>query len=97
MNRTPSRAVLVATFWCVLAAWQSVQSFARCEASSGWAAIFWGLQGLMLAAPLVAVIRLEAARRLGTTGPDVTLAIVLLAYVPMMVAMRLVEICATAR
>ena len=51
----------------------------------------------MLTAPLIAIVRLEGARRHGTPGPDAPLAIVLLGYIPMIVAMRLVEMCAAAR
>jgi hypothetical protein len=52
---------------------------------------------VLLLAPLVAVIRQEHARRRDETALDLPLAIALLAYPPITIAMRLVEICAADR
>jgi hypothetical protein len=57
MTSTYARAILAAGFWCVLAAGQSARAFARCEASSGWTAVFWVLLALALAAPLLTLMR----------------------------------------
>jgi len=85
--------------WCVLAAWQTYRAFDRCEATSGWIDLFWILQVLFLAAPLFVVARLRGhpAAAQGRRNVDVTLAVVVLAYVPIMLSMRLLEQCVAAR
>jgi membrane associated rhomboid family serine protease len=97
MTRRPSNAIVVAGFWCLLAVWQAARGFARCEASSAWASVFWGLQLVGLVTPLLAVVRLARRRdERGEPGFDVPVAIAVLAYVPMLIAMRLLELCLTA-
>ena len=94
----PNAAVFAGT-WCVIAAWQTYRAFERCEAMSGWIDLFWILQGLFLAAPLFVVARLRRhpAAAQGREAVDVTLAIVVLTYVPIMLSMRLLEQCVAAR
>ena len=92
MIRTRAQGILIAGFWLVLAAWQSARSFARCEVSTGVSMFFWGVHMVLLLAPLVAVVALT--RTQSESGPDCRIAAALLTYPPMVIAMRLVEICA---
>jgi hypothetical protein len=97
MTRRLTIAGLMAGLWCVLAVWQSYRSFARCEAS-GWAGVFWALLVLALAAPILTMAyttRNRDIRRDLVLDPAVTLA--LLGYVPVVIAMRLVELCISSR
>ena len=85
--------------WCVLATWQSYRAFDRCQATSGWVDVFWILLALFLAVPLFVVGRLRGrpAAAQGGRNVDVTLAIVVLAYVPILLSMHLLELCGAAR
>jgi hypothetical protein len=92
----PHAATFAAT-WCAIAAWQTYRGFERCQATSGWAGLFWVLQVLFLAAPLLVVGRLQghpAAQK--RRSVDLTLALVVLAYVPILLSMRLLELCLEA-
>jgi hypothetical protein len=97
MTRRLTIAGFVAGLWCVLAVWQSYRGFTRCEAS-GWASVFWGLLVLALAAPVLAMAYVERGadtRRDDILDSSVTLA--LLGYVPVLIAMRLIELCLSSR
>lgn len=87
----------MAVFWCALAAWQSWRSFARCDVSSGSIHIYWGLHLMGLVAPLLAVARLSREHDVSRERAfNAAVAIVVLTYVPMMIAMRLLELCLAA-
>jgi hypothetical protein len=99
MSLAYPNAAVFAGAWCVLAAWQSYRAFDRCQATSGWIDVFWILLALFLAAPLVVVGRLRGlpASAPGRQNVDVTLAIVVLAYVPILLSMHLLELCGATR
>ena len=94
----PNAAAFVGT-WFVLAVWQTVRAFNRCQTASGWTDLFWVLLVLCLAAPLFVVARFKRypAGVQERQTADVTLAIVVLTYVPIMLSMRLLEQCVAAR
>ena len=90
-------ATAIAGTWCAIAAWQTYRGFERCEAASGWASLFWLLQVLFLAAPLLVVARLQGHRAAQERQSiDLTLTLVVLAYVPILLSMRLLELCLAA-
>jgi hypothetical protein len=97
MKHTRSITLGVAVFWCTLAAAQSWRSFVRCEPSSGWTWVYWALHVLGLGAPLLAAIWMTRTRRADETPPGAAMTVVILAYVPMLVAMRLLELCLSGR
>ena len=88
-------ARMFATFWFVLAAIQSYRSFGRCHDTSGWTSALWALHLTMLLAPLL-IVRL--AEKDGRAGGSRSFApvpgLALLTYIPVVVAMRLLESCA---
>jgi hypothetical protein len=95
-NRRPN-GWLFAALWCGLAAWQTWRAFSRCETADGWAPYLWAKATLSLAAPLARPDwrsrRTGAARQTG----DAAVITALLVYVPVTIAMRLVEVCAASR
>ena len=93
--RTKTSAWLFAAIWLAIAAGQSYRSFTRCADVSGWATAFWLLHAASLAAPLIAIRRARQREGRPQTQPfDVPLAFALLTYLPVTIAMRLVETCA---
>lgn len=94
MMRTKTSATLFAGFWFGLAVWQSSRGFARCDDISRWVGVYWGLHAVLLIAPLFA-IRLVVAegKARGPRTFDAALGLALLTYVPIMIAMRLLEMC----
>ena len=84
--------VLFLVLWLTLAILQFTRSAQICYDGSTGSQIAWGLQLLMLGAPLLAVRRPGnppgSERRMSGD-----LALVLLAYVPVTLALRLVETC----
>jgi hypothetical protein len=91
MNAT---AWMFATVWFVLAAIQSYRSFGRCPVTSGWAVTFWSLHVAMLLAPLlVARLALRDDRAGGSRSFAPVPGFALLTYIPVAIAMRLLETC----
>ena len=93
MNAT---AWMFAIVWFVLAAIQSFRSFGRCPVTSGWTATLWSLHVAMLLAPLL-VARLAPTddRAGGSRSFAPVPRFALLTYISVLIAMRLLEICAT--
>jgi hypothetical protein len=86
-------AGLFAGLWFVLASVQSYRSFARCHGWSAWDLVLWGIQAALLVAPLAALARLGGPGR-EPSRIDPAIALALLTYVPLALAMRLMESCA---
>ena len=98
MIRTKTSATMFAGLWFGLAAAQSARGFSTCQDESGWVAAYWGMHAVLLIAPLWAVRRVVGESE--TPAPrsfDAALGLALLTYVPMTIAMRLLEICTTSR
>jgi hypothetical protein len=95
MKPMKTTAWMFATAWFVIAAIQSYRSFGRCPVTSGWTAALWSLHVTMLLMPLL-VTRLAQTndRAGGTRSFDAVPGLALLTYVPVAIAMRLLEICA---
>ena len=89
--QTPSTTWLFAVLWFGLAAWQSYRAFSGCATVGGWMPAYWALLAVSLTVPFVAVRRIHAGEQLPR---DASLTLVLLTYVPLTIAMRLVESCA---
>lgn len=87
-------AVVFLMLWVPLALWQCLRTATLCHDDSGWSTALWTVQFTTLALPLV------AARRLGRPAhhtphlDDVSATLILLAYVPVTLALRLAEQCA---
>jgi hypothetical protein len=88
-------AVIFVILWAPLALWQCLRAATVCHDGSGWSAVLWTVQFATLALPLL------AAHRLGRSAPhrsphpdDVSATLILLAYVPVTLALRLAEQCA---
>ena len=88
----------MALLWCGLASWQSYRGYARCGDAGPWGPAYWALCAIALAAPLLALLRIQREElRPRRRTFDVPLAVVLMTYVPLTLAMRLVEVCGTSR
>jgi hypothetical protein len=87
--------VVFMMLWVPLALWQCVRTASICHDGSGGSTLLWGLQLAMLAAPL-AVLRRLSRRVPGSLAAmdDDVVAVILVAYVPLTLALRLAERCA---
>jgi hypothetical protein len=90
MTSSARTLVLFGTLGLVLMLWQYWRSAAVCYDGSGSSTLFWGLQLLMCGLPLVVV---RSAHRPGAHPDDTALRLLLLAYVPTTLALRLAELC----
>jgi len=91
----PRRTAAVFTMlWVPLTLWQYVRTAAVCFDGSSWSIMLWALQLAMLATPLVALRRLSRSVADGTGYlDDLSATLILLAYVPLTLALRLAEHC----
>ena len=87
-------AAVFAMLWIPLTLWQYVRTASVCFDGSGWGVILWTLQLAMLATPLLALRRLSRSMADGTRYlDDLSATLILLAYVPLTLALRLAEHC----
>jgi len=88
-------AVVFMMLWVPLALWQWIRTAGICHDGSGWSTVLWGLQLAMLAAP-VAALRSLSRPAVGAlpSQDDAAVAVILAAYVPLTLALRLAERCA---
>ena len=91
----PRRTAVVFTLlWVPLALWQYARTASICFDGSGWSIVLWTLQFATLATPLVALRRLSRTVADGTRYlDDLSATLILLAYVPLTLALRLAEHC----
>jgi hypothetical protein len=88
-------AVVFLILWVPLASWQCLRTAAACHDGSGWSTVLWTVQFATLTLPLVAAHRLGRPAAHHTHHlDDVSATLILLAYVPMTLALRLAEQCA---
>ena len=88
-------AVVFVILWAPLALLQCVRTATTCYDGSGWSTALWTVQFATLAMPLFAAHRL--GRPAAHTAPhldDVSATLILLAYVPLTLALKLAEQCA---
>ena len=75
--------------------WQCLRTATACHDGSGWSTVLWTVQFATLALPLVAAHRLgRPAAHHARHLDDVSATLILLAYVPVTLALRLAEQCA---
>jgi hypothetical protein len=87
-------AVVFTLLWFPLAFWQCARTARVCFDGSGWSVALWTLQFAMLVIPLLTLRRL--ARPAANEAPDLegaSATLILLAYVPLTLALRLGESC----
>ena len=91
---TPARRTVVAfaTIWLPLALLQYARAFHACADGTGWLMSGWSLQLGLLIMPMVAVARL-LRRDARETGETAAVLLILLAYVPVTLALSLAERC----
>ena len=91
----PRRTAAVFTIlWLPLTLWQFVRTATICFDGSGLSILLWTLQLAMLATPLLALRRLSRSVADGTGYlDDLSATLILLAYVPLTLALRLAEHC----
>ena len=88
-------AVVFLMLWVPLALWQCLRTATMCHDGSGWSTALWTVQFATLALPLVAARRLGRTAAHHTPHPDdVSATLILIAYVPVTLALRLAEQCA---
>jgi hypothetical protein len=88
-------AVVFVILWAPLALLQCVRAATACYDGSGWSAALWTVQFATLAIPLFAAHRLGRPAAPDTAHlDDVSATLILLAYVPVTLALRLAERCA---
>jgi hypothetical protein len=90
MTSSARTLVLFGTPGLALTLWQYWRSAAVCYDGSATSTLFWGLQLLMCGLPLVVV---RSVHRSGAHGGDTAVRLLLLAYVPTTLALRLAELC----
>jgi hypothetical protein len=82
---------MFAVLWLALAVWQAVHTMRLCFDATALAFLQWGLQFTLLGVPLI-VLRRDTNRH-GTNVRD-ALAVIVLSYLPVTLALRLAETCA---
>jgi hypothetical protein len=88
-------AVVFLILWVPLALWQCLRTATTCHDGSGWSTVLWTVQFASLALPLFAAHRLGRPAAHDTRHlDDVSATLILLAYVPVTLALRLAEQCA---
>ena len=88
-------AVVFVVLWAPLALWQCFRAATVCHDGSGWSTVLWTVQFATLAMPLFATRRWgRSAAHDAPHLDDVTATVILLAYVPLTLALRLAEQCA---
>jgi hypothetical protein len=81
-----------AVLWVVLAVWQFVQTMRVCFDGTTTGILQWSLQLTLLVAPLL-VLRRDAWNGNAVTDRH-ALALVILSYLPVILALRIAETCA---
>ena len=87
-------AVVFTLLWFPLALWQCARTARVCFDGSAWSIGLWALQFAMLGIPLLTLRKL--ARPAAHAAPDLedaSVTLILLAYVPLTLALRLGEHC----
>lgn len=87
-------AVVFLLLWVPLALWQCLRTVTACHNGSGWSTVLWTVQFATLALPLVAAHRLGRPAAHPRHLDEVSATLILLAYVPVTLALRLAELCA---
>jgi hypothetical protein len=90
---SPQRTTLtIAVLWLTLAVWQAVHTMHLCFDHTDTGILQWTLQFILLGVPLI-VLRRDSGSR---TAPNVrdALAVIILGYVPVTLALRIAESCA---
>jgi hypothetical protein len=86
----PQRTTLVcAALWVPLTCWQFAGAAAACGYDGPSAALSWGLLGLAMIAPLVPIVQWSRA-----APAHAPLVLLLASYVPLTLALALVQRCA---
>lgn len=93
-----SRTVMVfAGLWLALAVAQCTRSAGICDDGTAASRGLWALQFAMLGVPMFVLHRTRPAQQLAGGTSAVGVMLVLLAYVPVTLALRLAELCVAHR
>jgi hypothetical protein len=93
MTSIQRTTVMFAVLWLALAVWQAVHTMRVCFDASVTGILQWSAQFTLLGVPLI-VLRRDAATNRNTPHVRDALAVIVLSYVPVTLALRIAEACA---